>query len=411
MYDEEIEKAVLFYIIFENAQYQINEDDFVNTINKQIAIAINELRRLKEDISMISIQSRCKANQNEVLAYISKIGDSVIRGLNNPDELYSKLIRLSQKRKLFMLAKQMQIDILEQEEADIYGQKIIDEISKITSREEKEKTFIQKIADATLEIENNWKNQSDYSLYTGIYDLDSMICGLHKQELTIIGARPGVGKTTLALQIAEKIAGNDKNVLFVSLEMSDTQLIQKMIARTGNVKSYRMRMGTIEDEDWNKISRAIQKLSDLNFNTNSKIRTIQRLELEARKLKNRGKLDLLIIDYIQLLKSKDKFNSREQEVADISRRLKLISLELDIPVIALCQLNRNASNNEPNLSDLRESGSLEQDADNVIFLHQEDPESNIVTLKIAKQRAGETGKLAVMFKKDISTFINLERTR
>ena len=411
MYDEEIEKAVLFYIIFDNAQYQVSEDDFVNAMNKRIAIAINELRRLKEDVSMISIQSRCKENQNEVLAYISKIGDTVIRGLNNPDELYSKLIKLSQKRKLFMLAKKMQVEILEQEEADIYGQKIIDEINKITSREEKEKTFVQKIADATLEIENSWKNSSDYSLYTGIYDLDSMICGLHKQELTIIGARPGVGKTTLALQIAEKIARNDKNVLFVSLEMSDTQLIQKMIARTGNVKSYRMRMGTIEDEDWTKISNAIGKLSDLKFNTNSKIRTIQKLELEARKLKNRGKLDLIIIDYIQLLKSKDKFNSREQEVADISRRLKLISLELDIPVIALCQLNRNASNNEPNLSDLRESGSLEQDADNVIFLHQENNESNIVTLKVAKQRAGETGKIAVMFKKDISTFVNLERTR
>lgn len=411
MYDEEIEKAVLFYIIFDNAQYQISEDDFVNAMNKRIAIAINELRRLKENVSMISVQSRCKENQNEVLAYISKIGDTVIRGLNNPDELYSKLIKLSQKRKLFMLAKKMQAEILEQEEADIYGQKIIDEINKITSREEKEKTFVQKIADATLEIENSWKNSSDYSLYTGIYDLDSMICGLHKQELTIIGARPGVGKTTLALQIAEKIARNDKNVLFVSLEMSDNQLIQKMIARTGNVKSYRMRMGTIEDEDWTKISNAIGKLSDLKFNTNSKIRTIQKLELEARKLKNRGKLDLLIIDYIQLLKSKDKFNSREQEVADISRRLKLMSLELDIPVVALCQLNRNASNNEPSLSDLRESGSLEQDADNVIFLHQENNENNIVTLKVAKQRAGEIGKIAVMFKKDISTFINLERTR
>ena len=411
MYDEEIEKAVLFYIIFDNAQYQISEDDFVNAMNKRIAIAINELRRLKEDVSMISIQSRCKENQNEVLAYISKIGDTVIRGLNNPDELYSKLIKLTQKRKIFMLAKKMQVEIFEQEEADIYGQKVIDEINKITSREEKEKTFVQKIADATLEIENSWKNSSDYSLYTGIYDLDSMICGLHKQELTIIGARPGVGKTTLALQIAEKIARNDKNVLFVSLEMSDNQLIQKMIARTGNVKSYRMRMGTIEDEDWTKISNAIGKLSDLKFNTNSKIRTIQKLELEARKLKNRGKLDLLIIDYIQLLKSKDKFNSREQEVADISRRLKLMSLELDIPVVALCQLNRNASNNEPGLSDLRESGSLEQDADNVIFLHQENNENNIVTLKVAKQRAGETGKIAVMFKKDISTFINLERTR
>lgn len=411
MYDEEIEKAVLFYIIFENAQYQINEDDFVNLINKKIAIAINELRKSNEEISMISIQSKFKTNQNEVLAYISKIGDYVIRGLNNPDELYSKLIKLSQKRKLFMLAKKIESDVLEQEEADIYGQKIIDEINRITSREEKEKSFAEKIAEATIEIENNWKNQSDYSLYTGIYDLDSMICGLHKQELTIIGARPGVGKTTLALQIAEKIARNNKSILFVSLEMSDTQLIQKMIARTGNVKSYRIRMGTIEDDDWNKISNAIGKLSELKFNTNSKIRTIQRLELEARKLKNRGKLDLLIIDYIQLLKSKDRFNSREQEVADISRRLKLMSLELDIPIIALCQLNRNASNNEPNLSDLRESGSLEQDADNVIFLHQEDPESNIVTLKIAKQRAGETGKLAVMFKKDISTFINLERTR
>ena len=411
MYDEEIEKAVLFYIIFDNAQYQISEDDFVNTMNKNIAIAINELRKQKEDISMISVQSKFKTNQNEVLNYISKIGDSVIRGVNSPDELYSKLIRLSQKRKLLTLAKKMQIEIVDQEEADIYGQKIIDEINKITSREEKTKSFAQKIAEATIEIENNWKNQSDYSLYTGIYDLDSMICGLHKQELTIIGARPGVGKTTLALQIAEKIARNNKNVLFVSLEMSDTQLIQKMIARTGNVKSYRMRMGTIEDEDWDKISKAIGKLSELKFNTNSKIRTIQNLELEARKLKNKGKLDLLIIDYIQLLKSKDKFNSREQEVADISRRLKLMSLELDIPVIALCQLNRNASNNEPNLSDLRESGSLEQDADNVIFLHQENSESNIVTLKIAKQRAGEIGKVAVAFKKDISTFVNLERTR
>lgn len=411
MYDEEIEKAVLFYIIFDNAQYQISEDDFVNTMNKNIAIAINELRKQKEDISMISVQSKFKTNQNEVLNYISKIGDSVIRGVNSPDELYSKLIRLSQKRKLLTLAKKMQIEIVDQEEADIYGQKIIDEINKITSREEKTKSFAQKIAEATIEIENNWKNQSDYSLYTGIYDLDSMICGLHKQELTIIGARPGVGKTTLALQIAEKIARNNKNVLFVSLEMSDTQLIQKMIARTGNVKSYRMRMGTIEDEDWDKISKAIGKLSELKFNTNSKIRTIQKLELEARKLKNKGKLDLLIIDYIQLLKSKDKFNSREQEVADISRRLKLMSLELDIPVIALCQLNRNASNNEPNLSDLRESGSLEQDADNVIFLHQENSESNIVTLKIAKQRAGEIGKVAVAFKKDISTFVNLERTR
>lgn len=408
MYDEEIEKAVLFYIIFEEAQYQITEEDFINSRNKKIVKAINELRKEKEEISMLSIQSKIKANQTEVLEYLAKIGD-YIRG-TNADEVYEKLIRLSQKRKLYDLAQKIIVNI-EQEEADVYGQKIIDEINRITSRQEKEKTFIEKISDATIEIEKNWNNQSDYSLYTGIYDLDSILCGLHNQELTIIGARPATGKTTLALQIAEKIARNKKNVLFVTLEMSDTQLIQKMIARTGNIKGYRMRMGTIENSDWNKISKAISQLSELSFNTESKIRTIQQLELKARKLKNKDKLDLLIIDYIQLLKNSEKFNCREQEVADISRRLKLMSLELNIPVVALCQLNRNASNTEPNLSDLRESGSLEQDADNVIFLHQEDKESELITLKVAKQRAGETGKIKVIFRRDISMFVNLERTR
>lgn len=131
--------------------------------------------------------------------------------------------------------------------------------------------------------------------------------------------------------------------------MSDNQLIQKMIARIGNVQSYRMRRGTLEDKDWEKIANSINQLSQLTFNTNSKIRNIQSLELLARKLKNQNKLDLLIIDYIQLLRNKDKFGSREQEVADISRRLKLLSLELNIPIIALCQLNRNASNNEPRI--------------------------------------------------------------
>lgn len=218
-----------------------------------------------------------------------------------------------------------------------------------------------------------------------------------------------MGKTTLALQLAENIAKKDKNVLFISLEMSDNQLIQKMIARIGNVQSYRMRRGTLEDSDWEKIANTAEELSKLKFNTNSNIRNIQELEVLARKLKNQDKLDLLIIDYIQLLRNKEKFNCREQEVADISRRLKLLSLELDIPIIALCQLNRNASNSEPGLADLRESGSLEQDADNIIFLYKEDSESDEITLKLAKQRAGQTGKIKLKFKKETSNFLNLRR--
>jgi replicative DNA helicase len=180
-----------------------------------------------------------------------------------------------------------------------------------------------------------------------------------------------------------------------------------MIARDGNIQSYKMRLGTIEDKDWNKIAETINDLSTLKFNINSNIRTIQGLEVKARKLKNKGLLDLLVIDYLQLLRNKDKFNSREQEVADISRRLKLLSLELNIPIIVLSQLNRNASNNEPNQADLRESGSLEQDADNIIFLYPEENEEDIINIKVAKQRAGETGKIKVRFMKQISQFRNL----
>ena len=344
MYDEEVEKAVLYYIIFQNADYQIDESDFVNGRNIRIAKAIIQLRKEKKEISMLNVQSLIKANQTEVLRYISELGNNVYGA--NEDNTYMKLIKLSEKRKLFNLL-QKAIGEIQDEEADIYSQKLIKQLNEITQREEKEKTFTEKIAEATIDLEKKYNNQSDYSLYTGLYDLDDMTCGLHNQELTIIGARPGVGKTTLALQLAENIAKKDKNVLFISLEMSDNQLIQKMIAREGNVKSYRMRRGTLEDTDWEKIANTVGKLSELKFNTNSKIRNIQGLEVLARKLKNQDKLDLLIIDYIQLLRNKEKFNCREQEVADISRRLKLLSLELDIPIIALCQLNRNASNSEP----------------------------------------------------------------
>ena len=406
MYDEEVEKAVLYYIIFQNADYQIDESDFVNGRNIRIAKAIIQLRKEKKEISMLNVQSLIKANQAEVLRYISELGNNVYGA--NEDNTYMKLIRLSEKRKLFNLL-QKAIGEIQDEEADIYSQKLIKQLNEITQREEKEKTFTEKIAEATIDLEKKYNNQSDYSLYTGLYDLDDMTCGLHNQELTIIGARPGVGKTTLALQIAENISRKDKNILFLSLEMSDTQIIQKMIARIGNVQSYRMRRGTLEDSDWERIANTAEELSKLKFNTNSNIRNIQELEVLARKLKNKDKLDLLIIDYIQLLRNKEKFSSREQEVADISRRLKLLSLELDIPIIALCQLNRNASNSEPGLADLRESGSLEQDADNIIFLYKEDSESDEITLKLAKQRAGQTGKIKLKFKKETSNFLNLRR--
>ena len=222
-----------------------------------------------------------------------------------------------------------------------------------------------------------------------------------------------MGKTTFALQIAEKIASKKVPVAIISLEMSETQVIQKMIARKSRMNSYKMRLGTLENSDLEKIGQTSAEIATLPIHLTTKARTIQQIEAVARKLKNKNNLGLLIIDYIQLIKNKGKFNSREQEVADITRTLKLLSLELKIPIIGLCQLNRNATRQEPLLSDLRESGAIEQDADNVIFLYQEnDSESDMIdiTIKVAKQRAGGIGKVYMKFNKPNSEFRNIIRT-
>lgn len=406
MYDEEIEKAVLYYIIFKNEELDIEESDFINIKNKMIAKAIEELKLEKEDISILAVQSKIKGNQKQILEYISNLGNNIY-GIT-AEVCYNKLKELSKKRKVFELAQNILTNVAEEESIDIYIQDCIDKLNKIEKINTKEKTFVEQIAETTSEIERNYNNRNDYSLYTGIFDLDKLTCGLHNQELTIIGARPGMGKTTLTLQIAQEIA-KKKNVVFASLEMSQTQLIQKMIAKQSIVNSYKMRLGTLEEGDWEKIAKASIKLSELNLTINTRVRTIQDIEVMAKRLKNKDKLDLLIIDYIQLLKSQGKFNLREQEVAEISRRLKLLSLEINIPIIALCQLNRNANIGEPTLADLRESGSLEQDADNIIFIYKENEGDNITTLKLAKQRAGDIGKVKVKFNKQLSTFVNLVR--
>ena len=194
--------------------------------------------------------------------------------------------------------------------------------------------------------------------------------------------------------------------------MSDSQVIQKMLSKRTKVNSYKMRMGTLETEDLEKIGLASADIAKLPLHLITKVRTIQHIENIARKLKNKSNLGLLVIDYIQLIKNKGKFNSREQEVADITRTLKLLSLELNIPIVGLCQLNRNATKQEPTLADLRESGAIEQDADNVIFMYQKDESTETivdVTLKLAKQRAGETGKINLKFNKANSEFKGVMR--
>ena len=196
--------------------------------------------------------------------------------------------------------------------------------------------------------------------------------------------------------------------------MSETQIVQKLISKVSNIDSNKLRTGNLNQLEQEKVAMAEGKISDLPFFINTRIRNIQEIENYARRLKNKNNLGLLVIDYIQLVKSKNKFNSREQEVAEISRTLKLLSLELKIPVIGLCQLNRNAAKTEPTLADLRESGAIEQDADNVIFIYKENDNEEEKTVEnvvvdLQKQRAGGLTKVMLRFDKKVSEFRNLVR--
>lgn len=202
MFDEEIEKAILYYIIFENADYIIQEEDFVNDRNKKIAKAIIELRKTKKEVSLLSVKNNIKAtNPSEVLNYISNIGNNIFG--SNADELYSELIQLSKKRKLFNLAHKILQDI-ETENVDIYSQKLIKQINEINKEEEKDLTLSEQIIETMNQIENSYNQRNDYSLYTNITDLDRKICGLHNQELTIIGARPRCRKNNTCLTNSPK---------------------------------------------------------------------------------------------------------------------------------------------------------------------------------------------------------------
>lgn len=409
MQDEEIEKAMLYYLIFENYECELIDADFTTRLNKKIFKAIQNLKQAKEEITILTVKNKLTDEKN-ILSYLATLSENIYS--TTAESVYKKLIQLTKKRQMQTLLNESVTKIKDAENIDIDIEKVIKELNKIEDREIKEESLKEQIIDTLDMIEKNMKNKNDYSLYTGMLDLDQLTCGLHNEELTIIGARPGMGKTTFALQIADYIAKKKIPVMFISLEMSEEQIITKLIAKDTRINSTKMRLGTLTDQEAVKVYEAGAELEEKSLYITSNLRTIQQIEVEARKLKNKKNIGLIIIDYIQLIKSSQKFNLREQEVADITRTLKLLTLELKIPIIGLCQLNRNATRQEPMLSDLRESGAIEQDADNVIFIYQEeetDAAAPVVTIKLAKQRAGTTGKVNMVFRKVYSEFVNIIR--
>lgn len=281
------------------------------------------------------------------------------------------------------------------------------------------------LADAFDRIEELHKNKGALrGLKTGFRDLDKKTAGFQKGDLVIIGARPAMGKTTFAQNLAYNIASiNGKGVLFFSMEMAANEIIDRMISDVSGVDNWKMRTGNLSDEEFQKIGDAMAEMDEIPiYIDDTSSMTIVELRNKARRAMHDHDIGIVIVDYLQLIQGTDRYKGqRVQEVTEISRGLKILARELEIPVIALAQLSRNVTGRDdprPVLSDLRESGSIEQDADLVMFLHRPDyyrqnddnyEETHITELLVAKHRHGAVGKIELYFHPELLRFMSLDK--
>lgn len=277
------------------------------------------------------------------------------------------------------------------------------------------------LLEAFIRLEELYNSKSPITgVPTGFTDLDMKTAGLQNSDLVLIAARPGMGKTALALNIAQYAAVQKHvPVALFNLEMSKDQLVNRMLCSEVMVDSHRMRTGRLDDEDWKKIARALGPLSEAPiYIDDTPGVTVMDIRAKCRRLKLEKKLGLVVIDYLQLMRGREKAESRQQEVSEISRSLKILAKELSVPVLTMSQLSRgpeSRSDHRPMLSDLRESGAIEQDADIVMFLYRDDyynPDSekkNRAEIIIAKHRNGSTGTIYLKWFDKYTKFANLER--
>lgn len=285
---------------------------------------------------------------------------------------------------------------------------------------------IKKIQEILPELQQNMEilaeSKSEFTgIRTGYYDFDNMTRGLQKKQVIIVAGRPGCGKSAFSLNMALNAAINEhKSIAFFSLEMGADEIMKRMFGVVGKIDGDVLKTGKLKNTDWKKWNEAMSELSDTKFYIDdSGGLTVSEIRRKCRKLKNSDDgLDMIVIDYLQLLSSSSKYSGqRVQEVSEISRDIKKLAMELDIPVIALAQLSRSVEqrkgeDSKPKLSDLRESGSIEQDADIVLFLHSDaygKYDGNVnrkVELLVAKHRAGQTGSVDLLFKMNTGSFDN-----
>lgn len=255
---------------------------------------------------------------------------------------------------------------------------------------------------------------------TGFRDIDKKLAGLHPANLVVVAARPSMGKSSLALNIAQNVAESDLPVAFFTLEMSREEVVQRLLSSMASVDSNKLRTGQLGPEMWQKLARESSRLYEMPFYVDdSPDLTVTAIRAKCRRLKRKSDLGLVVVDYLQLMQGPARSDNRQQEIAEISRSLKNLARELHVPVIAVSQLNRQLEqreNKRPRLGDLRESGAIEQDADIVMFIYRDEyynPDSadtrGLAEVSIAKHRAGATGTVMMTYAAEFTRFRNFTR--
>lgn len=434
----EAEMAVLGSVFLTNYAFdkvceELVPEMFLSIPNRRIFEAIYDLHQNKIPLDSATVKNEIeKKGSIEAIGgieYLSEVIDSVITAANI--DYYIDIVReKALRRKLIEVTNQISSNAYNEEEDT---NDLIDDAEKKIFSVTKErkagefKTIGEVIRNTQEHLERLAKNKADITgIATGFYNFDKLTSGLHENELIIIAGRPAMGKTAFGLNLAINSAINSKKpVAIFNMEMGAEQLALRMISSVGNIEMNKLKTGKLEHNDWKKVNEAMSQLGDTDiYIEDASGITVSEIRAKCRRLAISDKgLGLVVIDYLQLIQGSSKYlGNRQQEVSEISRSLKTMAMELKIPVVALAQLSRSVElreNKRPIMSDLRESGSIEQDADIVAFLYRDDyynrapQEKNTTSLTeliIGKHRNGSTGTIELLFEGNKSNFRNFVKS-
>ena len=406
----------------------LEPEDFYRVSHQRIFSMMIRLTDKGEPIDLVTITTELDDLKmlDEVggVSYLTDIANSVPTAANI--EYYARIVEeKSTLRKIIHAATDIVTKTYDEgdEVTDLldHAEKTILDISQ-----NKSSGRFQNIQDVLVGVYDNIEqlhnmDEEVTGIATGFRDLDYITSGFQKNDLIIVAARPSVGKTAFALNLAQNVAVNsDENVAIFSLEMGADQLVMRMLCAEGNIDAQRLRTGKLQEEDWRKLTMAMGSLSNAGiYIDDTPGIKVNEIRSKCRRLKQESGLGMVLIDYLQLIQGNaNSRESRQQEVSEISRQLKALARELEVPVIALSQLSRGVEQRQdkrPIMSDIRESGSIEQDADIVGFLYrddyydQESEKENIIEIIIAKQRNGPVGTVELAFVKEYNKFVDLDR--